>query len=249
MMKVRGTASHCFTLLELLTVLAIAGVVMALTVPAFTRMLSGNKVDEMAGRLKLGLEQAQSIAATNNRYVALLLPGGSDTDVTDADARRYRLGGFRPAFVNRNGSSYTFDRWVDDHNWQNAPDEAVLTRILNTIADLPQISSEVSTRDEAEIPGASGKIGIVGYAANTTDAFGSSGLMELASNPIGTATSPVAVVFNPRGGIMNGSDLYFVVAAAKINGSNVDYPARDSRGPVDYRLLMVHQYTGRVEFR
>ena len=251
-MKARGIR-HRFTLIELLTVIGIASVVMALALPAFTRMISGNKVDEMAGRLKLGLEQAQSIAATENRYVALLLPNGNNTAVTDSEARRNRLGGFRPAFVKRDNTTYTFDRWVDGYDWKNAPeqnvDAAVLARVLNTISDLPQISAEVSTRAEAAVPGESDKIGIAGCAGNTTDAFGSSGLKELASNSIGAAASPVAVIFNPRGGIMNGNDLYFVVAAAKINGTGVTYPAQDSLGPVDYRILMLHQYTGRVEFR
>ena len=57
------------------------------------------------------------------------------------------------------------------------------------------------------------------------------------------------VIFNPRGGIVNGQNLYFVVAAAKIDGTDVKYPAKDSEGPVDYRILMLHRYTGRVEFR
>ena len=248
-MKIRR-ARHRFTLIELLTVLGIASVVMALALPAFTRMVSGNKVDEMSGRLKLGLEQAQSIAATENRYVALLLPNGSDSDVTDAEARRNRLGGYRPAFVNRTTTTtYTFDRWVDGHVWKNAPDEAVLIRVLNTISDLPQISSEVSTRAEAEIPGQSGKIGISGAPSATTAEFASSGLLPIDSNPSGSNTAATAVIFNPRGGIMNTSDLYFVVAAAKINGTAITYPVQDSLGPVDYRILMLHQYTGRVEFK
>ena len=73
----------------------------------------------------------------------------------------------------------------------------------------------------------------------------------MSSNPIGANTSTVAVVFGPRGGIMNANDLYFVVAAAKISGTDVTYPAFEGSAntPVDYRLLMLHQYTGRVEFK
>ena len=240
---------HRFTLIELLTVIGIASVVMALAIPAFTRMIAGNKVDEMAGRLKLGLEQAQSIAATENRYVALLLPNGSDTDVTDTEARRNRLGGFRPAFVNRNDDTYTFDRWVDGHDWKNAPeqnvDAAALVKVTNSTTGLPKKSGDVSTESDAEV--SSGEIGISGCASATTTAFGD--LKALTSNPIGANTGTVAVVFGPRGGIMNAHDLYFVVAAAKINGTDVVYPAKDSLGPVDYRILMLHQYTGRVEFK
>lgn len=249
-MEARGVR-HRFTLIELLTVIGIASVVMALAIPAFTRMIAGNKVDEMAGRLKLGLEQAQSIAATENRYVALLLPNGSDTAVTDTEARRNRLGGFRPAFVNRSGAAYTFDRWVDGYDWKNAPeqniDAAVLAKVTDSDTGLPKKSGDVSTGPDAEV--SSGKIGISSCATATTASFG--GLLELASNPIGTNTSTVAVVFGPRGGIMNGNDLYFVVAAAKISGSDVTYPAFEGSAdtPVDYRILMLHQYTGRVEFK
>ena len=244
-----------FTLIELLAVIGIASVVMALALPAFTRMVSGNKVDEAAGRLKLGLEQAQSLAATENRYVALLLPNGSDTVVDVAAAQKNRLGGYRPAFVERSGSTYTFDRWVDDHDWKNAPEQnieaAILARVVDTahIAALPQISSEVSTGEDAEIPSSDGKIGIAGCPAAVTGSYSGSSLMEIGSNPTGADSATLAVIFNPRGGIMNGSDLYFVVAAAKVEGTAVSYPAEDSLGPVDYRILMLHQYTGRVEFK
>jgi len=249
MRKERNIRGH-FTLIELLAVIGIASVILSLALPAFTRMVSGNKVDEMAGRLKLGLEQAQSLAATENRYVALLLPNGSDSAV-NAASRKYRLGGYRPAFVERSGSSYTFDRWVDDHDWKNVPDEAVLARVVDSAnsSALPQISSEVSTGEDAEIPSSDGKIGISGCPAAVTGGYSGSSLMAIGSNPAGANSATLAVIFNPRGGIMNGSDLYFVVAAAKVEGTAVSYPAEDSLGPVDYRILMLHQYTGRVEFK
>lgn len=265
---------HRFTLIELLTVIGIASVVMALAIPAFTHMVAGNKVDEMAGRLKLGLEQAQSIAATENRYVALILPNGSDTD-TDTDVHPYRRGGFRPAFLTKYNGKFYFDRWVDGHDWTNAPDQAVLLRILDGDKNSRKILPNTGTPDYEVSSAADMGKGIKGFPESLTNSYtegyeisGSStvhkdytntGMESFPSSlpnplPPGVHADPNCgshnlVIFNPRGGIMNGSDLYFVVAAAKISGNDVSYPAKDSTGPVDYRILMLHQYTGRVEFK
>ena len=68
-----------FTLIELLAVMLLMGVLMLLMLPAFNRMIKGNKVDQLASNLKLGLEQAQSLAAASRKYVALILPSNRAT--------------------------------------------------------------------------------------------------------------------------------------------------------------------------
>ena len=62
-MGISRIGKYRFTLVELLAVVALIGMLMALGVPAFARMIRGNKVDECARSIKLGLEQAQMRAA------------------------------------------------------------------------------------------------------------------------------------------------------------------------------------------
>ena len=81
-----------FTLIELLAVVALISMLMALGVPAFARMIRGNKVDECARNIKLALEQAQMRAASERRHVAVIFPNGSSVD---SSLNPYRLSGFR----------------------------------------------------------------------------------------------------------------------------------------------------------
>ena len=76
------------------------GVLMTLMLPAFKRMISGNKVDQIASNLKLGLEQARSQAISNRRYVALILPNNNSV-WSHPSVKEYCLGGFRQAFVKK----------------------------------------------------------------------------------------------------------------------------------------------------
>ena len=59
------------------------------------------------------------------------------------------------------------------------------------------------------------------------------------------------VIFNPRGGIMNGTDIYLVVAGAEISGNSIMYPENNGNAAstYNYRIIKVNQITGRIEFR
>ena len=56
-----------FTLIELMVVMLLMGLIMTLMLPSFNRMIRGTKVDQLASGLKLGMEQAQSHAATSRK--------------------------------------------------------------------------------------------------------------------------------------------------------------------------------------
>ena len=64
-MKERGRRR--FTLIELLVVMLLMGLIMSLMLPAFNKMIRGNRVDQLASGLKLGLEQAQSQAVRSRK--------------------------------------------------------------------------------------------------------------------------------------------------------------------------------------
>ena len=119
-----------FTLIELMVVMLLMGLIMTLMLPSFNRMIRGNKVDQLASGLKLGMEQAQSHAATSRKYVAMVLPnkmsewGASDTG--ENAVRPFCFGGYRLAYVEREGAKgsnlWKFVRWVPNQDWKNMPE-------------------------------------------------------------------------------------------------------------------------------
>ncbi len=125
-----------FTLIEMLAVIAIASVLIAVFTPAFNRMMFGSKVDQAASNFKLGLGMAQSKAVASRKYVAMIIPCFA-SEITDARLKQYALGGYRLAFVRKNGSSFEFIEWVSDSSWRNPDDGARLVRI-----DEPSVNSD-----------------------------------------------------------------------------------------------------------
>ena len=229
-----------FTLIELLAVVALISLLMAIGVPAFSRMIRGSRVDECARNIKLGLEQAQMRAASERRHVAVIFPNGSDSNVADK-LKPYRLGGFRTAYVNKNGTAYDFVGWVDGSDWRNAPNGAILTRID---------TSKFTTESNGDV---------TGCTAKATDALkGATGSLKSLSgvkDDDGTtaleAGANTALIFTPYGEVVSTSKLYLLVSEAVVEGDDIKYPTAGTNGSgrtSNYKVLKINNLTGRVEF-
>ena len=227
-----------FTLIELLAVVALISLLMAIGVPAFSRMIRGSRVDEFARGIKLGLEQAQMRAASERRYVAVIFPNGSLGDNAQK-LKPYLLGGFRTAYLKKNGSSYTFVRWVDGSDWSNAPNGAALVKV--GIANF--------ATDNGYVTGCSTSTGLL------------TGCQDLplisVKDDDGTDLiigGPRAIIFTPYGSVDIKSKLYLLVSEALIEGTAVTYPtAKGTTGDdryttSNYKVLKINNLTGRVEF-
>lgn len=231
-----------FTLIELLAVMLLMGVLMLLMLPAFNRMIKGNKVDQLASNLKLGLEQAQSLAAASRKYVALILPSNRATWKND-ETKWFCYGGFRLAYVEpTGGSDYTFVKWVPQGEWKNSPNGAMLVYADDSS---PGVES------------GGGCKGVLGKTSGSNSEFGSGMLNLLVPDtteamPTGTLNH-CAVVFTPYGGLKN-QTMYFVVAEALDAPSDqIVYPVRESGAeldekPTNFLKLRVNQFTGKVEY-
>ena len=227
-----------FTLIELLTVVALISMLMAVGVPAFARMIRGSKVDESARNIKLALEQAQMRAAAERCYVAVIFLNGS-VNSSHSSLERYRLGGFRTAYVRKNGDSYEFARWVEGSDWSNAPDGAALVKV---------------TADRSKVTPVDGYVRECPKTATALENNSALTTVDSIVDDNGVAinnTGCGAIIFNPYGGVVGSSKLYLLVSEALIEGNSVTYPtasAAASDSTANYRVLKVNYLTGRVEF-
>lgn len=251
-MNVFHTRRHGFTLIELLVVVSLTSLLLALGMPAFSRMARGNKVEECARSIKLGLEQAQMRAAGERRYVAVIFPNGS----VDDSLKPYRLGGFRCAYVTKDSSgNYSFKQWLDN-GWRNAPAGAILAKTGTQGGKFRQDSdgyvTDCTNKTTSALSGvtettSSGDSG----STTTTELFkGLSSLKDDAGNAL-NAGSNCTLIFTPYGGVVSGSKLYLLISEAEVNGDDISYPSAGGAGlnrTANYLVLKVNNLTGRVEY-
>ena len=266
-MKERGRRR--FTLIELLVVMLLMGLIMSLMLPAFNRMIRGNRVDQLASGLKLGLEQAQSHAVTSRRYVAVILPnrmdkwakmsGGEELNEEDRlllAARPYCFGGYRLAYVEPAATidddtkydEWNFVGWVQNQEWKNAPDGAMLLSIFQKNKDDGTSTGRGYDYDSMKL----GK-GISMQISNLNDDDFDDRLKVLKDFKICSSATErnqgnCLIVFSPYGGIFSNQDLRLVIAEAVPNGNAIVYPTADSIGPVNCVVLQINRFTGRVEY-
>lgn len=231
--------------MELLAVIAIVSVLFTVMLPGFKKMLTGNAVERAAADLKLGLEKAQAEAISSRRYVALIL----GTNQISGLGNQYKLGGYRIAYVRKDlddtgKREYTFDSWVPESLWKTAHSEA---RLIKTIADTKNFSESPFMNDSTERTGI--KIGSGATPQSVTIAsIQIAGLQEVLKYD-GTSNKPeTAVIFSPYNGIVGGKNLQFIIAECIEDNGSLFFPNRDTDGPLNYFVLQLNCYTGRLSY-
>jgi len=242
-----GRKRQNFTLIELMAVMLLMGVLMLMMLPAFNRMIRGNKVDQVTSNLKLGLEQAQARAVSSRRAVALVLPTKQSnwTGTTKQPVYPFCYGGYRLAYVEADGSDWKFIRWVPDSEWKNAPDGAMLVEVM-----IPADSDYTTTEGNS--------LGASSVKDLNPLSDGLSNLMTVKNvklpdpddnNKLTDIGSVGGVVFSPYGGLKSDNDMRLAVAEAVPSGSSVVYPTKDSNGkPINWLMLSINKFTGRISY-
>ena len=71
---------QCYTIVELLVVVAIMAIIIGIAIPGLNNLINGNKVERAAKQLAAAIGKARSEAIVTNRKVAILFPVKHDSN-------------------------------------------------------------------------------------------------------------------------------------------------------------------------
>ena len=236
-----GRIRRNFTLIELMAVMLLMGVLMVMMLPAFNRMIRGNKVDQVTSNLKLGLEQAQARAVSSRRPVALVLPTKQNnwTGSIKQSVYPFCYGGYRLAYVEADGSDWKFTRWVPDSEWKNAPDGAMLVEVMISS------NSDYGAAEGAELSTSVKNLNPLSDDLSNLVTVKNVKLPDPDdSNKLTDIGSVGGLVFSPYGGLKSDNDVRLAVAEAVPSGAKVFYPS----GLTNWLMLSINKFTGRVSY-
>ena len=74
--SVKSRLNRGFTLIELMIVIAIVGIIFAMTFPAVSRMIVNHHADSLVSELELDIQFARNLAITNTNPIFVLPLGG-----------------------------------------------------------------------------------------------------------------------------------------------------------------------------
>ena len=132
-----------FTLVELLVVTVIIGIIVGATVPAFTRLMTGNAVSYGLRMTTSQLNMARTEACARRKYVAVVFP--NDSSAFSGNNIGY-LCAYRSCYVTRNAANdYTFEKWVPGTKWEYLPRGAYFSSVAGLPLSVKKVKDEEGT--------------------------------------------------------------------------------------------------------
>ena len=110
-----------YTLVEILVVIAIIGILLSISIPAFEKITKGNRVNNAAASIGTALSLARSQAISMRQRVAVILP-----TTTTAGVKNKRS--IRLAYVN---SANNFTAWLPGSKWLELPEGTLFAEADN----------------------------------------------------------------------------------------------------------------------
>ncbi|MBN2641282.1 MAG: GspH/FimT family pseudopilin [Victivallales bacterium] len=110
-----------YTLVEILVTLAIVGILLGISLPAYQKIFKGNAVDAVARNIGSSLTLARSKAITSRNYVAVLFPDDESSDWVNFKTYKQPFRMIRMCYVTKDSSAspttYEFKSWVPGNEW------------------------------------------------------------------------------------------------------------------------------------
>jgi len=223
-----------FTLIEMLVVLSIIGIMLSISLPAFSRLMAGQGVSGGARELGGMLSMTRAYAIGNNCYAAVIIPGGTgSTAFSGSSSTKLNFCAYRPCVVTPKYSGgviqpnqWNFASWVDETKWSVLPSGVVVT---NTSDGIDNVVTNGDT------------ITVSGETSTSKNFF-----KDLLDETVSDITFN-AVVFRPSGIPSTSSSaagIYYVRAGTP-NGTSVI--ETDPNHKNNYKLT-INQYTGRLKY-
>lgn len=122
-----------FTIIELLLVVAIAGILLAVAVPSFSRILQGSGPTRAARELIGKINAARAYAVANKTDVAIIFPQNEiDTLTKQLGYQSYRT---CEVYI-QSGTTITFKRWITGENWNYLPSRVLIGKNKDNESEL-----------------------------------------------------------------------------------------------------------------
>lgn len=230
-----------FTIIELLLVVAIAGIMLAVAVPSFSRLMKGSGPGLAARELMGKINAARAYASANRVNVAIVFPNAENSELGKTGFRNgikenYAYQSYRvcEVYSGDGGTTWSFLRWIAGENWKQVP-KGVLIGTKDDASGFEPFKQAQTGTDPSE----SNFEGKVGSSDLNTSAlqdcifeksFHSSGNTEI--------TIPISnyIIIQPSGMLKNMTPALIKIRQGSFDGSTIKQPDQKAYLPLVVRF-------------
>ena len=225
---------HCYTLVELMVVIAIAALLLSLGMPAFRGMIEGDGAGYTASSVKGVIDQTRSKGLSLRRYTAVVF------DLKAERSNALQRQAVRGCILEKDDDDkFTFREWIPDRQW------LVLDRGGWVLGASDDVEIEAN---------ASGGLELQDIISNDLKNMMTEIKVDKDSDPEAEEDHEYyGIIFSPYGAMTKPSKrIYILVGEAKMRGDRLRYTRSvkdEDKVPQNALVLSVNPFTGRVETR